>query len=159
MVNVDLNSQARGFTAANAPFDWEKKRFEEKKVVFLSKMWGEKSSGPMVDRIFTIQQMRHCNQVPSYSKHMTVGRKCLDLYLHFFYIFPPEKLGGVRGHAEWWASDNRSLVILEDNFMKFWMGVPVGTNYQGQNYFSPGGTHRGNSTIFTKLSQIQSQGE
>ena len=78
----------------------------------------------------------------------------------FFLHFPPRGIQGeLGGYTVWWASYDRSFVNLKDNFIKFGVEVPVSTNCQGQNYFSPGGAHGGKFTILTKFSQFQRQNE
>ena len=49
-------------------------------------------------------------------------------------------------------SSHTIFVNLEDNFTKFWDGVPTGVNRQDQKDFSSGGTHGGKFGIIGQIS-------
>ena len=48
---------------------------------------------------------------------------------------------------------------MKDNLMKFGELVENRVNRQGQNYFSPGGTFRGNFTLLSRNGQFWNQGK
>ena len=57
------------------------------------------------------------------------------------------------------SSYDCSFVNLKDIFMKFGEVVQNRVKRQGQNDFSPGGTHRGNFTLLSNFGQFENQGK
>ena len=83
---------------------------------------------------------------------------------------PPLKLGIMRlsmsksitreiRHNTAMSSYDCSFVNLKDIFMKFGEVVQNRVKRQGQNDFSPGGTHRGNFTLLSNFGQFENQGK
>ena len=88
-----------------------------------------------------------------------VDRKSRDIYTLSFLHFPPQKHRGFKWHSGWWVSYNCSLVNLKDNFMKFVVEIPLGTNCQERNDCFLDDKVWVKFTTFTKFNLFTSQGE